>query len=169
MANITELNSYDENVYLIDINDQVIGGADGISNKQAKSLANRTNWLKNVLNGFIDTFNAFILTVYTKTQSDANAGGSFTRVIPIGVWDMDTVTSISVALPTEVTNKVIDARVSIKSRNSPYDLYNIEMGGSWQVTNDTIYLTRFPSGFFDGVSFNNTDSSRGWIIIKYLP
>lgn len=46
MANITETPTYDAGVYLIELSDPVVGGVDGISNKQAKSLANRTAYLK---------------------------------------------------------------------------------------------------------------------------
>lgn len=43
--NITEVSNFDANVYLIDINDAVLGGLTGISNKQGVALANRTRWL----------------------------------------------------------------------------------------------------------------------------
>jgi microcystin-dependent protein len=46
MANIVETPTYDAGVYLIELSDPVVGGTDGISNKQAKALANRTAYLK---------------------------------------------------------------------------------------------------------------------------
>lgn len=47
MTNLTESASWEPGVYQIELTDPVIGGPDGISNRQAKQLANRTGWLKN--------------------------------------------------------------------------------------------------------------------------
>lgn len=46
MANINELEQYEAGIYQIETTDPVMGGPDGISNKAAKQLANRTKYLK---------------------------------------------------------------------------------------------------------------------------
>ncbi len=46
MANLEETVNFDEGVYQIETDDVVIGGPEGIANKSAKNLANRTTWLK---------------------------------------------------------------------------------------------------------------------------
>ena len=46
MANINETTAWAEGIYLIATTDDVIGGADGISNKAATQLACRTGYLK---------------------------------------------------------------------------------------------------------------------------
>nr|DAP15968.1 MAG TPA: hypothetical protein [Caudoviricetes sp.] len=46
VANVKEENRWEEGVYQIEVTDPVVGGVDGISNKQAKQLANRTSYLK---------------------------------------------------------------------------------------------------------------------------
>lgn len=46
MPNIIELNQWEPDVYQLETNDIVMGGADGIDNVQAKQLANRTQYLK---------------------------------------------------------------------------------------------------------------------------
>lgn len=46
MANLTEVINYDAGVLQLEINDPVQGGPSGVSNAQAKALANRTAWLK---------------------------------------------------------------------------------------------------------------------------
>nr|DAK58450.1 MAG TPA: LONG TAIL FIBER PROTEIN [Caudoviricetes sp.] len=46
MANLPEESKYDEGVYQIERKDRVVGGPDGVSNKGARNLANRTRWLK---------------------------------------------------------------------------------------------------------------------------
>mgnify|MGYP003655554219 CR=1 FL=1 len=45
MADVTEVSVFDSGIYQLEINDPVEGGALGISNKQAKGLANRTRYL----------------------------------------------------------------------------------------------------------------------------
>lgn len=47
MAAIPEINEFTAAVYQIEVNDPVEGGELGISNYQARALANRTLWLKN--------------------------------------------------------------------------------------------------------------------------
>lgn len=49
MANLPESSSWDAGVYQIETTDAVVGGVNGISNAQAKSLANRTKWLRDWL------------------------------------------------------------------------------------------------------------------------
>ena len=46
VANVKEENRWEEGVYQIEVTDPVVGGVDGISNKQAKQQANRTSNLK---------------------------------------------------------------------------------------------------------------------------
>ena len=46
MANLKEENKWEEGIYQLEVTDPVVGGIDGISNKQAKQLANRTKFLK---------------------------------------------------------------------------------------------------------------------------
>ena len=46
MANVTEEVRWENGIYQIETTDPVVGGVDGISNKQAKQLANRTSYLK---------------------------------------------------------------------------------------------------------------------------
>jgi hypothetical protein len=46
MTELTETNSWAPGIYQLELTDPVVGGADGLSNRQAKQLANRTTWLK---------------------------------------------------------------------------------------------------------------------------
>ncbi len=46
MANLTESAVYESGIYQIETTDPVVGGPNGVSNAQAKQLANRTAWLK---------------------------------------------------------------------------------------------------------------------------
>lgn len=49
MANLTLSRQWVENIYQLETSDPVMGGPDGIDNRQAKELGARTNWLKDQL------------------------------------------------------------------------------------------------------------------------
>lgn len=53
MANLTLIRQWVENIYQLETSDPVMGGPDGVDNRQAKELGARTNWLKDQL----DTIN----------------------------------------------------------------------------------------------------------------
>lgn len=53
MANLSESAVWDAGIYQLEITDPVAGGAEGVSNAQAKSLANRTVYLKNKVDKLI--------------------------------------------------------------------------------------------------------------------
>lgn len=54
MANLPEQNTYPAGIYQIELVDPVVGGPDGISNVQARQLANRTRWLKGIADEVIE-------------------------------------------------------------------------------------------------------------------
>ena len=54
MANLKEENKWEEGIYQLEVTDPVVGGIDGISNKQAKQLANRTKFLKENIDTLAD-------------------------------------------------------------------------------------------------------------------
>lgn len=49
MASLNEISQWEENIYQLETTDEIKGGVDGIANRQAKELANRTRFLKNEL------------------------------------------------------------------------------------------------------------------------
>ena len=49
MANLQETAQWETGIYQLETSDPVMGGADGIDNRQAKQLGNRTLWLRNEL------------------------------------------------------------------------------------------------------------------------
>lgn len=66
MANVKEENKWEEGVYQIEVTDPVVGGVDGISNKQAKQLANRTKYLKTQVESLLSKLNAAQSALDTK-------------------------------------------------------------------------------------------------------
>ncbi|WP_169779344.1 phage tail protein [Campylobacter curvus] len=80
MANLKEENKWEEGIYQLEVTDPVVGGIDGISNKQAKQLANRTKFLKEQVEAATDNANSRVLTstydaekVDFATKSEVNA------------------------------------------------------------------------------------------------
>lgn len=73
MANIVETEIWSEGIYQIEKSDPVVGGADGISNKQAKQLAARTQWLKKELRSMgvsTEQFDQLLEAVYLGAELD---------------------------------------------------------------------------------------------------
>ena len=76
MANLRENAAWESGIYQLETTDPVVGGVDGISNKQAIQLANRTSYLKEQIESnksSIDTALAKKRNVsdsYSKTQTD---------------------------------------------------------------------------------------------------
>ncbi|MHC6527649.1 hypothetical protein [Vibrio proteolyticus] len=56
MGNINETPEWEEQVYLIETTDAVMGGEEGIANRQSKQLANRTAYLKQEQNSLKNKF-----------------------------------------------------------------------------------------------------------------
>ncbi|MBN1839776.1 MAG: hypothetical protein JW802_07010 [Campylobacterales bacterium] len=74
--NITESTTYTEGIYQIELTDPVIGGADGISNLQAKQLANRTNWLKAAVDGIKSSLFEAAKALKLSTARKISLGGA---------------------------------------------------------------------------------------------
>ena len=51
MANLNLIREWAENIYQLETTDPVMGGPDGVDNRQAKELGARTNWLKDQVDG----------------------------------------------------------------------------------------------------------------------
>jgi hypothetical protein len=109
----------------------------------------------------------------------------FTRVVPLGDWNMDSdaiypgtdLTWVALGIdPTKVVNVQCiikaDADVSLVPR-FPLDLFTaagvtaVAGSLSWGAAGGGAALQRHPGPHFDSVDFNATGYSRGWIIISY--
>ena len=77
MANLPETPQWEEGIYQIEVSDPVLGGPDGISNRQAKQLASRTSYLKQKVEKAEQTA-AHIAAVDPHTQYATKASPTFT-------------------------------------------------------------------------------------------
>lgn len=77
MANLKENAAWESGIYQLETTDPVVGGVDGISNKQAIQLANRTSYLKGEIESLKSNSNAQLVLKrdisdsYSKTQTAA--------------------------------------------------------------------------------------------------
>ena len=71
MANLRENAAWESGIYQLETTDPVVGGADGISNKQAIQLANRTSYLK----GEIETLKSSSLAVLVSNKTRLDRQG----------------------------------------------------------------------------------------------
>lgn len=70
-ADLPEVSTWEDGIYQLEVNDRVQGGVDGISNRQAKELANRTKYLKDA----VDTLAPNVPTADEKASFPAGASG----------------------------------------------------------------------------------------------
>jgi hypothetical protein len=49
MANLPQVSTFHAGIYQIETTDKALGGVDGVSNRQAQELSDRTNWLKQAI------------------------------------------------------------------------------------------------------------------------
>ncbi|MGG7669683.1 phage tail protein [Yersinia sp. J1] len=78
MANLPETQQWEEGVYQIEVSDPVLGGPDGISNRQAKQLASRTSYLKQKVEKGGTDLAAHIAAADPHTQYAPKASPTFT-------------------------------------------------------------------------------------------
>lgn len=78
MANLPETPQWEEGIYQIEVSDPVLGGPDGISNRQGKQLASRTLYLKQQVEKGGTDLAAHIAAADPHTQYAPKASPTFT-------------------------------------------------------------------------------------------
>lgn len=80
MTNLTEKEQWEDGVYQIEKTDPVVGGPEGLSNRQGQQLANRTKYLKGLVDGLLSGARNAAVAVKLATARAINltgdAGGS---------------------------------------------------------------------------------------------
>lgn len=143
MANLSETETYEAGIYQLETSDKLMGGAEGISNRQARQLANRTAWLK--ANGLAASSGTFAATLHmnsnptlttAETNVTAEATGSYVRVGDM-VWITleDTITQYSshalwfiTGLPFAAAQKSIFAVGDARGVKFRWDTSSIDPG-----------------------------------------
>ena len=90
MANLPETpNNYDAGIYQIEQDDSVVGGPNGIANRQAKQLADRTNFLKGKVEATEAkdaTQDRSITALTVRVESVENAGAGESAAQALAYW-----------------------------------------------------------------------------------
>ena len=160
MGSFTEAKVYEDEIYQIELTDNVIGGATGIANRQAKQLANRTNWLKDKIDFLIGTTFEAAKALKLSTARKIILGG-----ILSGETTFDGSTNVTInadiadgALSIAKTNGLQNALELLKDvvqnpQNAAYTLALTDRGKSIDVSTSGITITipsnsavAFPSG-----------------------
>lgn len=103
MSTLAEDSNWEAGIYLLEETDLVKGGIEGIANRQARELANRTLWLKNSQRGFSDQ-----LTLIT-----ANKTLTYPEIINKLIL-INAAASVQLTLPN-IDTSVIGAKASIQN------------------------------------------------------
>ena len=110
------------------------------------------------------------------TVTNQGAGNNLQVVIlDIGTWNMDTVTTQTVAHNLSFWRTVRQVSALIYRDDTPgptpWDFNYTNNSGTGnhgiRVDGTNVYLDREASGFFDSTDFNDTSSNRGYIILWY--
>lgn len=102
-----------------------------------------------------------------------------TKVVEIGVWDMDTNANTTIAHGLTGSFRILGVSVIIQndSSNGNYDLLNSSntppsrdgsLSTSTGLDSAFIPISRLTGGFFDTTSFNDGAINRGWVKIDYI-
>ena len=76
MANLKESATWESGIYQLETTDPVVGGEDGIDNKQAKQLANRTTYLRQKVESLQTSLQESQNTINSKLDASAKAADS---------------------------------------------------------------------------------------------
>jgi hypothetical protein len=115
MSNLPESTSYDAGIYQIELDDAVIGGVNGISNLQAKGLANRTNWLKSQ----VDALNLLKGTGIPAFSTGNSYTGGQQVIYQLNIWQANTAISPGAFNPANWTVQLGTAAAGAISTATP--------------------------------------------------
>lgn len=102
MANVPESATFDVGIYQIELIDAVIGGVNGISNLQAKGLANRTTWLKQQ----VDALNLLSGTGIPAFSTGSSYTGGKQVIYQKNIWQANTAISPGAFNPANWTRQL---------------------------------------------------------------
>ncbi|EPC4813006.1 tail fiber protein, partial [Salmonella enterica] len=121
MGKLTEIEQWDEDVYQIETSDPVLGGPEGITNKPAKQLANRTQWLKKRLE---EAGNALAEHAKSRNHPDATLINKGFVKLYSGVTSLD---ETMAATPKAVKIAMDNANARLAKERNLADLANIPL------------------------------------------
>ncbi|ELF4897792.1 tail fiber protein, partial [Salmonella enterica] len=121
MGKLTELEQWDEDVYQIETSDPVLGGPEGITNRPAKQLANRTQWLKQQLESTSDA-----LAEHAKSRNHPDASLTAKGFVQLYSGVMSD-SEILAATPKAVKIAMDNANARLAKERNLADLTNVPL------------------------------------------
>ncbi|KVH04749.1 hypothetical protein WS84_30015 [Burkholderia anthina] len=114
MTNLVEFDRWEDGIYQLEESDPVVGGPEGIDNLQAKQLANRTRYLKKVVEGGQSSFDAHVAAVDPHPQyaTHADLAEKLAALVAQSPETLDTLSELAKALgndpnfATTITNQL---------------------------------------------------------------
>ncbi|UXU86988.1 MULTISPECIES: gp53-like domain-containing protein [Burkholderia] len=114
MTNLIEIERWEDGVYQLETSDPVVGGPDGIDNLQAKQLANRTRFLKKVVEAGQSDFDAHVAAADPHPQyaTHADLAEKLAALVAQSPETLDTLSELAKALgndpnfATTITNQL---------------------------------------------------------------
>lgn len=119
MASVTENPTWEPGIYQLETTDPVMGGPDGISNLQAKQLANRTKYLK-------QTSDEVVAARGTQPSLDARLDTAEANIAGLGP-DMQSMVAATLKYALDqaaVANKSVAALQKVKQQEGQITFYN---------------------------------------------
>ncbi|NQY22837.1 MAG: hypothetical protein HRT41_02305 [Campylobacteraceae bacterium] len=142
MTNLPVVIQWADDIYQIETKDNVIGGVDGIANKQALSLSNRTHWLK------------------SEVEKRAKINGNATETFKVALAEVD----------DDAVNK-LQMEQAISNTNSDFVVLTPEVIANSQSWDGVVYIDPDAIGanpvakiYPDGTIVGSTDNGK---YIKY--
>ncbi|WP_177431552.1 gp53-like domain-containing protein [Pseudomonas huaxiensis] len=113
MADLPEQDEWAPGVYQLETSDPVLGGPDGIDNLQAKQLASRTRWLRNLIQRVVDGVASVEKAKRLETARTLRFKGAATGS---GVYDGSADTEINLTLTDSAAGAGTYTKVSINAK-----------------------------------------------------
>lgn len=168
MAALVETETFEPEIYQLEITDPVIGGLNGIDNLQGRQLANRTKWLKAKIDSILSM--SFIHSATAENPGDTDEFGywdSFTqtlRKVTFANLKNTLLTSLGVMISTATSKTTpVDADIFIigdsTASNDTKKLSFVDLKATLLTYFDTLY-SRTSSIFGVSQSWQNVTGSR---------
>ncbi len=134
MGNLTEIEQWDAGVYEVSTVDAVVGGPDGISNKAAKNLANRTTYLKAFIESIQTAQSDHDAAVDPHAQYVKKAGDTMTGALNVDVAGVDTTI---LSLGSDLGVNVRSLHIKSPATDSVSDAFVFQTSNSFKFSIDS--------------------------------
>ncbi|GIW22886.1 MAG: hypothetical protein KatS3mg068_2571 [Candidatus Sericytochromatia bacterium] len=116
MANLTETTTWENGIYQIETTDPVLGGPTGIANIQAKQLANRTKWLKQIADEVVNARGTYNNLDERLDQYDAYTPENQNNIISFSMYALEILNTLAAEIDNIEKRLIIQGATFIKNK-----------------------------------------------------